>query len=90
MNRGLRQGPVFIDDWCCQEFLALLPEAVERFEIIVHGYALMPNHFHLLLESSHGNLSRAMAYVSATFSRPSIPDSTGTDRSLEDAFIIGL
>ena len=69
MNRGLRQGPVFIDDWCCQEFLALLPEAVERFEIVVHGYALIPNHFHLLLESPHGNLSRAMAYVSATFSR---------------------
>ena len=22
MNRGLRRGPVFIDDWCCQEFLA--------------------------------------------------------------------
>ena len=69
MNRGLRQGPVFIDDWCCQEFIALLPETVERFEIIVHGYALMPNHYHLLVESTHGNLSRAMAYVSATFSR---------------------
>jgi putative transposase len=68
MNRGLRRGPVFIDDWCCQEFLALLPEAVERFEIVVHGYALMPNHYHLLLESTHGNLSRAMAFVSSTFS----------------------
>jgi hypothetical protein len=41
INRGLRQGPVFIDDWCCQEFIALLPETVERFEIIVHGYALI-------------------------------------------------
>lgn len=47
----------------------MLPEAVERFEIVVHGYALMPNHYHLLIESTHGNLSNAMANVSATFSR---------------------
>ncbi len=46
-----------------------MPVAVERFDIILHGYALMPNHYHLLVESTHGNLSRAMAFVSSTFSR---------------------
>jgi REP element-mobilizing transposase RayT len=69
MNRGLRRGPVFIDDWCCEEFVDLLPEAVERYDIVVYGYALMPNHYHLLLGSTHGNLSSAMAFVSSNFSR---------------------
>ena len=69
MNRGLRKGAVFIDDWCCEEFICLLPEAVERHGIVVYGYALMPNHYHLLLGSPHGNLSLAMAFISSSFSR---------------------
>lgn len=68
MNRGIRREPVFLDDWCCEEFLCSLEDAVARFEIVIHGYALMPNHFHLMVESVHGNLSAAMAHVSSTFS----------------------
>lgn len=68
MNRGHRRKPVFVDDWCCEEFLCLLPEAVERYGIVIYAYALMPNHYHLLVESVHGNLSRAMAYISSSFS----------------------
>mgnify|MGYP003565961916 CR=1 FL=1 len=46
MNRGNRRGPVFIDDWCCVAFSDVLDLAVARFEIAIHAYALMPNHFH--------------------------------------------
>jgi putative transposase len=69
MNRGLRRGPVFLDDRCCETFVELMPEAVERYGILIFGYALMPNHYHLLVESVHGNLSQAMAFISANFSR---------------------
>jgi len=69
MNRGLRRGPVFVDDGCCGEFTGLLEEAVDRFGILVHAFALMPTHYHLLVESVHGNLSLALAFVSSTFSR---------------------
>ena len=68
MNRGIRRQPVFLDDWCCEEFLCSLDDAVSRYGIVLHGYALMPNHFHLLVESAHGNLSPAMAHISSTFS----------------------
>lgn len=68
MNRGNRREPVFLDDWCCEEFLCSLEDAVARFGIVIYGYALMPNHFHLMVESVHGNLSAAMAHVSSTFS----------------------
>jgi hypothetical protein len=36
-------------------FLDLLAQLPERFGARVHGYALMPNHFHLLVESVRGS-----------------------------------
>jgi putative transposase len=69
MNRGNRRGPVFIDDWCCVTFSDVLDSAVDRFEIVIHAFALLGNHYHLLVESVHGNLSPAMAFIGSTFSR---------------------
>lgn len=42
---------------------------MERFGIKVHGYALMPNHFHLMVESVHGNLSSAMQHLLSRYCR---------------------
>jgi putative transposase len=63
MARGARMAPVFRADAHCELFLALLSELPARFDMRVHGYALMPNHFHLMLESGRGCLSRAMSYL---------------------------
>ena len=60
MNRGARREPAFTDADHCIVFLDLLGEVVRRFELEVHAYALMPNHFHLLVRSVRGNLSRCM------------------------------
>ncbi|MDP2305847.1 MAG: transposase [Pseudomonadota bacterium] len=63
MNRGARRAPIFADDASCALFLAALADLPVRFDVRVHAYALMPNHFHLLLETPRGNLSRAMQYL---------------------------
>ena len=63
MARGARKAPIFLNDKHCGLFLALLAEFPTRFDVAIHGYALMPNHFHLMLESRRGELSRAMAYL---------------------------
>lgn len=68
MNRGARRAPVFTNDNQCAQFLALLAQLPERFGLAVHGYALMPNHFHLMLESERGDLSRGMAFLQARYS----------------------
>jgi REP element-mobilizing transposase RayT len=67
MNRGARLQEIFFDDNSCAVFLSLVGEAVERYGIRVHGYALMPNHFHLMVESVRGNLSDAMKLISARY-----------------------
>jgi putative transposase len=63
MNRGARRQPIFADAESCGTFLALLGETRERYGMRIHAYALMPNHFHLLLTSGSSRLSAAMKYL---------------------------
>jgi REP element-mobilizing transposase RayT len=67
MSRGARRQPVFRDSGHCELFIGLLADLPRRFAVRIHGYALMPNHFHLMLESNEGRLSRAMAYLLARY-----------------------
>ena len=69
MNRGARKAPVFIEPEARQLFLDVLAELPTRFAVRVHAYALMPNHYHLLLESQTGKLSRAMRHLGGEFTR---------------------
>jgi REP element-mobilizing transposase RayT len=69
MNRGARLQEIFFNDETCAVFLDLLREAVERYEIRIHGYALMPNHYHLMVESVRGNLSEAMKHFSSRYNQ---------------------
>jgi putative transposase len=67
MNRGARRAPIFRDESDCTLFLELLSAIPERFGCEVHGYALMPNHFHLMIESMRGELSRAIGFLTSRF-----------------------
>lgn len=69
MNRGARKDPIFKYDSDCSLFLSTLEQTVRQFGIEVHAYSLMPNHYHLLLRSVHGNLSRAMANLGGIYTR---------------------
>lgn len=60
MNRATRHEAVFVDDRTCALFVDALATFPRDHGVRVHGYALMPNHFHLMLETPDGNLSRAM------------------------------
>jgi putative transposase len=50
-------------------YLDLLGELVERFNIEVHAYVLMSNHYHLLLKTKDANLSRAMQWFGTSYTR---------------------
>jgi REP element-mobilizing transposase RayT len=69
MHRGARRAPIFKKDARCLLFLDLLDSITHAFEIEIHVYSLMPDHYHLLIRSRHGNLSRAMRYLNATYTQ---------------------
>ena len=69
MHRGARQSPVFEDDAHCVLFLDTVGETVDQFGFEVHAWSLMPNHYHLLVRTPLGNLSRCMRHLNATYTQ---------------------
>jgi REP element-mobilizing transposase RayT len=69
MNRGARKEAVFLDAASCERFVGLLAELPGRFGVTVHGYALMPNHFHVLLTAGPRGLGPSMKYLQGEYSR---------------------
>jgi len=62
-SRGNRKQPIVLSDEDRYYFLSCLREAHERFQAIIHVYCLMDNHYHLFLETPHGDLSRIMHFI---------------------------
>jgi putative transposase len=69
MNRGLERRTVFRSDTDRRRFLKLLRECARRYEIVVHAYCLMGNHYHLLVQDNLGNLSRAMRHLNGVYTQ---------------------
>ncbi len=66
--RGNRRERIFADEQDCERFLLLLRESIGRYEVEVHAYVLLPNHFHLLARTLKANLSRWMHWLVAVYS----------------------
>ncbi len=69
MNHGARDQLIFLDDTDRRMFLSLLSVIHERFGVETQAYALMGNHYHLVLHCPQGNLSRAMQYLSSVYTQ---------------------
>src|SRR5207244_7745998 len=67
MNRGDRREPIFKDDQDRRCFLETLAEACRKTNWQVHAYCLMPNHFHLVLETPKPNLVAGMKWFLGTY-----------------------
>jgi len=67
MNRGDRREPIFHDDDDRQRFIETLGEACGKTGWQVHAYCLMPNHFHLVVETPHPNLVAGMKWFLGTY-----------------------
>src|SRR5580692_9798099 len=67
MNRGDRRENIFKDDEDRQGFLAALGEACDKSGWQIHAHCLMPNHFHLVLETPQANLVVGMKWLLGTY-----------------------
>ena len=60
LNRGDRREPILKGDPDRELFLSTLGQCCGKTGWEVHAYCLMPNHFHLVIETPRGNLVAGM------------------------------
>ena len=68
-SRGNAREPIFLEDHDRRSFLHILGEVVERYRWLTHAYCLMTNHYHLLVETPEGNLSRGMRQINGLYTQ---------------------
>ncbi len=62
INRGDRREAIFKDDTDRKRFVQTLGEACQKTGWLVHAWCLMPNHFHLVIETPQANLVAGMKW----------------------------
>jgi putative transposase len=67
--RGNRKANIFIDDVDRDTYLSRLGRAVGRYRWSCLSYCLMPNHVHLLIELTAGNLAAGMHWLHGPYAR---------------------
>lgn len=68
-SRGDRQTTIFWDDVDRATWMSTLAQVCARYNFVVHGFCLMTNHYHLVLETIEGNLSQGMRVLNGTYSQ---------------------
>ncbi len=69
MNRGRQGGEIFSDVEDYQAFIDLLQESCRMWQVKIAAYCLMSNHYHLLLQTPHSNLSRCMRHINGIYTQ---------------------
>jgi len=67
INRGVNGSVVFVDNKDYEQFLKIVCKACKKYRVILHDYALMSNHFHLLVETKRDNLSLFMKHINGNY-----------------------
>jgi REP element-mobilizing transposase RayT len=67
--RGNHRQDIFVDDEDRERFLSILNHSVRRHNWLCHAYCLMDNHYHLVIETPDGNLSRGMRQVGGVYTQ---------------------
>jgi REP element-mobilizing transposase RayT len=68
-SRGNDRKAIFKDDSDRELFLNTLARVTERFHWICHAYCLMNNHYHLVIETPDGNLSKGMRQLNGVYTQ---------------------
>ena len=69
MCRGNQSRDIFQTQEDADLFIRCLGEMCVRNDVVVHAWCLMINHYHLLIETPHGNLVNAMKWFQGTFTQ---------------------
>jgi REP element-mobilizing transposase RayT len=65
--RGIERKAIFRDETYYQKFEELAGILPERFGVRLHTYVLMPNHYHLQIETPRLNLSETIRWLNISY-----------------------
>ena len=68
-SRGNEKKAIYLEDADFELFLSLMAEVCQRFNWVIHAYCLMTNHYHLVVETPDGNLSRGMRHLNGVYTQ---------------------
>ncbi len=68
-NRGVERRIVFAEAKDKEKFLEIVCEVSNHYDFIIHGFVIMDNHYHLLLENNRENLSAGMRQINSTYAQ---------------------
>ncbi|UCF85652.1 MAG: transposase [Desulfobacteraceae bacterium] len=69
MNRGRSGESIFLEKADYIAFIGLLKETVDMWKVRVGAYCLMPDHYHLLVQTPDANLSRSMRHLNGLYTQ---------------------
>lgn len=67
INRGLERRNIFIDEADYLRFLENLLKYKKKFDWIIYCYCLLPNHFHLLIQTRKDPLGKIMKCLQTAY-----------------------
>lgn len=67
IGRGIERRQIFVDDKDYEDFLERLESGLEKTKSRCYAWALMPNHFHLLVRCSEHPLSELMRRMMGSY-----------------------
>ena len=65
--RGNDRKDIYYDEKDRIRFLKFLEQTVEQYRWLCHGFCLMTNHYHLLIETTEPNLARGMKRLNSRY-----------------------
>ncbi len=68
INRGVARVNIYLCDEDFLKFLEILQEASQEYDFEIYSFALMTNHYHLLIEMKKLNLSSALQKINSRYS----------------------
>jgi REP element-mobilizing transposase RayT len=69
MNRGRHREVIFPGPEDYRRFMEVLQEASIMWNVRISAFCLMPNHYHLLVQTPDANLSRFMRHVDGVYTQ---------------------
>ncbi|MEO0136176.1 MAG: transposase [candidate division WOR-3 bacterium] len=65
--RGVERRPIYVDNKDREQFINLLQRSLENYQVLLHAYILMDNHFHLLIQTPKANCAEFMRHFNISY-----------------------